>query len=128
MKRSCIIDETWSLEHMHSFALSTVHELLQCNVMQHLESISDVASKTQYQDSPRKEDTKDIIVKKMKTTYDPIKLLRVVGKHAGPDHESLPENPKLHELKSLVTRIPADRLEKIRLKLSPDRLSNLINR
>lgn len=123
VKRSSIIDEVWSLENMHSFALNTMHELLDCNVMQHLESVFDIGSKTH---SPEIETTNIAI--KMKSTYDPIKLLRAVGKHARPDLPSLPKNPKLHELNKIASCIPSDTLDKLRLKLNPDRLSKLIKR
>lgn len=126
VKRSCIINEAWSLENMHNFALKTVHELLECNVMQHLESISDVASKSQNQDLTNKDD--DDIIVKMRKIYDPIQLLRAAGKIAAPDLDSVPENPKLHQLKNLVTHIPSHKMENIRLKLNPDRLSKIIKR
>ena len=122
-KRSSIISEVWSLENMHSFALTTMHELLDCNVMQLLESIFDIGSKAH---SPKTETAN--IALKLKKTYTPIKLLRVVGKHARPDLPSLPENPKLYELKKISSYIPSNTLDKLRLKLCPDRLQKLIKR
>jgi len=111
---------------MHDFSMETLVQLLDCNIIQHMEALFEVAMIV---DQPFIEDyaakAHEKVTADMNAHYDLVRLLNGVKTAYMP---TLSNTPSFKELQSYIKEIPVNNIEKLKSKMHPDWLQRILKR
>ena len=123
--RKEITNPSWVGEQMHLFASEILQQLLNCNIMNHLEVLFDVGVKTSSPCDPILGE--GILPEELDLHFDLVDAIRSSVVLARPDRVPCP-NPLFSDLKSMVADIPSSDKKKLKRRFHPDRISQVLGR
>ena len=117
-------NSSWVEEQMHLFAWEILQQLLNCNIMHHLELLVDVAVKKSSQCNPGL--VKGISPEELNSYFDIVNAICSAVALVLPNQVSSCSNPLFSDLKSMIAAIPSNDMIKLKLFFHPDCISQVL--